>query len=679
MRSIWKYCAMPFCIAALLATGAALGGCEIRETDNASDGGGVGDKCATAADCEGLDHIECVGEWACESGQCTWNCSSGGECTTDADCAKGAIPEIGCADGATPRPVCKSGSCQIVCGEEKVCKDGSECAAGEVCEYGPCPMSPCAPGSEGTEDCPEVQPCYGKCVPQPAGCTSDTDCPEGYYCEYPMVYGKDGAPVPGCDVPGDGTDSGGSGGSNGTDPGGNSVECIPVEGVCVKRSEEVRCMSDEDCPEGYYCAMPGVAVTDPDTGGEGGVIPSEGICLPYESCICYELYAPVCGTDGVTYGNECFAMCAEVEIAHEGECGQGCMCYARSDGVCGADFACDPGYECRPDGSCCSCPEICKEGYVCGSDMDCPIGVEGWACVNGCCQLVGCACPLYYDPVCGADGNSYGNECEARCAGVEVVYKGECKAQCMSDWDCPQGTRCNADEVCMPPPGCDPSGGMACPDVCYGYCVPVEKECYTDADCPEGYYCQPMYKCDASTGEKCPNSPGVCMPRSPECEPVLCELFCEYGFAIDERGCEICKCNEPPIKCETFRDSSGRLCERCFNPDGSVTMTCSENFCDASGMPACQADADCPIGVDSYACVNGCCQFVGCACPMYYAPVCGKDGRTYGNPCEAKCAGVEVAYEGPCHGECVETFAPCNDDSACPQDYACFEGACCKP
>ncbi len=39
---------------------------------------------------------------------------------------------------------------------------------------------------------------------------------------------------------------------------------------------------------------------------------------------------------------------------------------------------------------------------------------------------------------------------------------------------------------------------------------------------------------------------GVCVLEEPdECAPVLCELFCEDGFALDEDGCEVCSCAEP--------------------------------------------------------------------------------------------------------------------------------------
>ena len=29
------------------------------------------------------------------------------------------------------------------------------------------------------------------------------------------------------------------------------------------------------------------------------------------------------------------------------------------------------------------------------------------------------------------------------------------------------------------------------------------------------------------------------------CSPIMCLMFCEYGFVNDKNGCKICKCNKP--------------------------------------------------------------------------------------------------------------------------------------
>jgi hypothetical protein len=59
------------------------------------------------------------------------------------------------------------------------------------------------------------------------------------------------------------------------------------------------CKKDSDCRPGSLCLA--------------------GTCQAVE---CPDIYLPVCGVDGKTYSNACFAHRAHVAIAHEGECGE---------------------------------------------------------------------------------------------------------------------------------------------------------------------------------------------------------------------------------------------------------------------------------------------------------------------------------------------------------------------
>ena len=73
------------------------------------------------------------------------------------------------------------------------------------------------------------------------------------------------------------------------------------------------------CPDGEFCRLPFGTCNEAD---------AAGICRPIPD-VCPAIAHPVCGCDGITYGNACEAHSAGASILHEGPCGDVCGLWIR--------------------------------------------------------------------------------------------------------------------------------------------------------------------------------------------------------------------------------------------------------------------------------------------------------------------------------------------------------------
>ncbi|XP_045617329.2 serine protease inhibitor dipetalogastin isoform X5 [Procambarus clarkii] len=425
--------------------------------------------------------------------------------------------------------------------------------------------------------------------------------------------------------------------------------------------------------------------------GRNLVMRHAGSCRVERPCptTCPGTKAPVCGSDGRTYTNQCFLTreaCAgrSVTLAKEGPCTSAAcpqICTREYVPVCGSNGLTYPN-QCVLDSKICEglqitksydgicnpsvCRQICTREYVpvCGSDgltYSNQCVMESKACTgprvtkayDGRCTDLGqqpqqpcnIACPVNYAPVCGNDGKTYGNECALRAAScrnptITKISNGEC------------GTR-----------------QQPCPDACPASYSPVcgsDGNTYTNECVLKAASCRNSSltlsypgQCDQLEQRPCPR-PTSCSTRY---DPVCGNDGTTYSNMC---SLDAAACLNPAIT----KRYNGECYER---GSGSSSSTCPTS-CGTEYVPVCGTDGvtyDNQCQLDRVSCRDalvtkrndGPCASSGgssggsslCtqACPITYAPVCGSDRVTYSNACtfgNAVCKDTSLTklYDGPC-------------------------------
>ncbi len=162
----------------------------------------------------------------------------------------------------------------------------------------------------------------------------------------------------------------------GDDPTADTLDCVGPVASCP--ALPTGCQDNNDCPTGEYCEK---AVGDCNGTGACAVMPF----------ICALIFDPVCGCDGNTYDNACNAAAVGINVETAGACVVG-GCQTNSD---------------------CPTGEYCEKAI-------------GDCSGSGTCAVMPFICTTIFDPVCGCDGNTYSNACNAAGAGVSVDHLGPC-------------------------------------------------------------------------------------------------------------------------------------------------------------------------------------------------------------------------------------------------------------
>lgn len=300
-------------------------------------------------------------------------------------------------------------------------------------------------------------------------------------------------------------------------------------------------------------------------------------------CVCQDIDMPVCTLGGITYPNECELSCENtrrirenksiIYLAYRTACiGPPCtLCTNIAAPVCGTDNVLYRS-QCVLD---CASANARNGGYP----QDISLKNVG-ACLDG------CLCPTKEEPVCGSDGRVYDNLCYLACENRKNLYS--------TYTDVTVANR-NICDNCQ------------CPSV-------IEPVCGSDGKTEPRTFGN---ACQMDCIAKRDNNPYLKVIRKGPCPKCFCT----------EVASPVCGTNH-----KTYRNE----CE----------LRCASNNV---------RSGDNPISIFHV----GACQKFQCECSHCsgdYIPLCGSDGRTYWNLCWLKCnnecrtpaSQISIVSQGSC-------------------------------
>ncbi|KAI5612251.1 agrin isoform X10 [Silurus asotus] len=346
----------------------------------------------------------------------------------------------------------------------------------------------------------------------------------------------------------------------------------------------------------------------------GGTVCSWGARCVRNKCECPQCsdlpVAPVCGTDGVTYVNDCelrATSCKQkisIEVSKPGSCDEDCGSGGSGSGV----EACEQ--------------ERChKFGGSWDNDSEDERCICEFDCQN-----------VSHTKVCGNDGKNYSSLCELR------------KARCEKQVELLPYNQAPCAAIVNPNPS---DLNTHCSETVYGCCKDNKTAALgvEMAGCPSKCHCNQYGSyggsCEPSTGQ-CSCKPGVGGLKCDRCEPG----FWNFRGIVTEKasGCTPCNCDavgsvrddceQMTGLCSCKTGVKGMKCDVC--PDGSKMAA---NGCDKGPQTLLScAELQCLYGSS---CVeeNG---YVHCECPSpdceetNKTKVCGTDHVTYADYCHLR-------------------------------------------